>query len=397
MALKLGRDGSDDALRRGRLDDATAEALIAGDAGAGTDDLAGVSAFLHELRALGEGPPPSPSPALARMLADEPEPRAGSFLRLVASDQGAPASPPAANGHRRRTGAGPRRPAAGVVARAAVVALAATAGMTGAAAARLLPQPAQKAVSTAIEAVTPFEVPGARDGDNGGGGGASEAMSRQGEPFDPGDGDQAAAPAGDSIERRQDQAVDRPRVTGGAGGRTTPDPTVSGDRAEERPGLRPGPALRGGATTTVPGPATAPPREPATTQRDRATGPAPAPTAGGRASTARLTGDTGPGPPGDPGGSGQASVTVHLGRELLCVAVTTSGIAPVTSVHVHEAAPTAVDPIVAAPAPAADGRPACFGVDRQVLRKIRTDPASHYVEVHNAEFPDGALRGFLSR
>ena len=398
--MRLGRDGNDDAGSRRHLDDATAEALIAGDTGAGTGDLAGVSAFLHDLRALGEGEPPTPSPALARMLAGEPEPRAGSFLRLVGSDEDASGNSVASNGHRRRADAGSRRPSAGVVAKAAVIALVATAGVTGAAAARLLPEPAQKAVSRAIETVSPFEVPGTSGGDAGGG--ADEAMSRQGEAFDPGDGDRAAAPAGDPTERRNDQSGDGPGATERAGDRTRPRPAVGGDRSQPRPSSRRGPAVPSGVTTTspAPSPSTPPPPAPApgpAPGRGGGAGSAPAPPAGGRTYTATLRGNADPAEPGDPDGSGRASVTVHLGRELLCVAVTTSGTAPVTSVHVHEASATSTEPIVTAPAPASDGSPACFGVDHRVLRKVRTDPAGHYVEVHNAEFPDGALRGSLEQ
>ena len=398
--MKLSREGNDDARSRRRLDDATAEALIAGDAGAGTDDLATVSAFLHELRALGDGPPPSPSPALARMLAGEPAPRAGSILRLVGEDEGTRANHPAAsNGHHRRGDADSKRPSAGVVARAALLALVATAGVTGAAAARLLPEPAQKAVSRAIETVTPFEVPATSGGD--GGGGADEAMSRQGEPFDPGDDDRAAARAGDPNERRNDRSGDRPASTERAGDRTRPGPAVGGDRSQQRPNPRPGPAVPGDVTTTPPapspstGPSPAPSPAPAPTGRDGA-GSASAPPAGGRTYTATLRGNTDPARPGDPDGSGRASVTVHLGRELLCVAVIASATEPVSSIHLHEASATSTRPIVTAPAPASEGSPACFGVDREVLRKIRRNPAGHYVEVHNAEFPDGALRGFLS-
>ncbi|MBW3548467.1 MAG: CHRD domain-containing protein [Actinobacteria bacterium] len=382
------RDGSDDALPHRLLDDATVEALVAGDTGAGTDDLAGLSAFLEEVRALGEGPPPPPSAALAGMLAGEPEPGAGSALRLV-GDEGGPARPPAAaNGHRRRAGAGSRQPSAGVVARAAVLALVATAGVTGAAAARLLPDPAQRAVSTAIETITPFQVPGASSGD------AGEAMARQGEPFSPGEGDGPLAPAGGPDGQSGDGPVDRPGAGEGAEGRAALDPTMRRDPSGERGGPRPGPAVTGNGTTVPPG-SGAPGRVPATTGREGAA-PGAAPPAGGRTYTATLRASADPGPPGDPDGSGRASVTVHLGRELLCVAVTTSGIAPVTSVHLHQASATSAQPIVSGRPPASGGSRQCFGVAREVLTRVSTDPAGHYVEVHNAEFPEGALRGFLA-
>ncbi len=64
-----------------------------------------------------------------------------------------------------------------MVAMAAALAMAATAGVTGAAAG-LLPGPALQAVARAIETVTPFEL-GTSDDD------ADEAMSRRGCPVPP--------------------------------------------------------------------------------------------------------------------------------------------------------------------------------------------------------------------
>lgn len=384
--MKLWRDSSEEVGRRRPLDDTTAEELIAGRTTAGTDDLARVSTFLDELRALREGPPPPPNRALSGMLAGDPEPRAGASPWLVGGDWGAPGIPPgASHGLRRRAGdrldaTGATRPSAGVVAKAALLALVATAGVTGAAAAHLLPKPASDAVTKVVEAVTPFQL-GATDEERRG----QDPMSRQGEPLDTGDGDGplASAPAG----RRDAGPADQPAAAGGAGDRATPAPAVSADRSDE-PRPRPGPAA-GGATSTVP---PAPENSPADRPTDRATAPPP----GSGTFTTTLSGAADPARPGDADGVGRASVTVHSGRGVLCVAVTTSGIAPVTSVHLHQAAAPSAEAIVTGGAPADEGAPECFSVDGEVLRRIRTDPAGHYVEVHNAEFPDGALRGSLS-
>jgi hypothetical protein len=37
------------------------------------------------------------------------------------------------------------------------------------------------------------------------------------------------------------------------------------------------------------------------------------------------------------------------------------------------------------------------GVDRALVRAIRTGPSAFYTNLHNAEFPAGAIRGQLHR
>ncbi|MBW3611036.1 MAG: CHRD domain-containing protein [Actinobacteria bacterium] len=390
------RDGRDGLLGRRLVDDATAEELIAGRTAAGADDLGRVSAFLEELRSLGQDPPPPPSAALSKMLAEAPGPRADRWLQLVDNDVVAAREPFAWEGGRPRNGgepgpAGARRRPSAVVAMAAALALAATAGVTGAAAG-LLPGPALQAVARAIETVTPFELRTSDDD-------ADEPMSRRGVPFQPGSPDQAAAPparpgvpaapaapgapsAGG--ERGDDRLLQPPAARAGGGDAPRQAPPASGEREDDVAG---DPLPTEGATTPASPP---PPRE------GPAPEPAPAPPPGGRAYTALLTGNAGPGAAGDPDGSGSAVVSVHPGRWLVCVTLTTSRIAIPTSVHLHEASAPSADPIVVGPAPAGEGSPHCVAAGKEVVRRIGTGRGDHYVEVHNAEFPDGALRGHLS-
>ncbi|MDP8987247.1 MAG: hypothetical protein M3N11_02745, partial [Actinomycetota bacterium] len=103
--MKLWGDGSEEVARRRPLDDSTAEELIAGRTTASTDDLARVSAFLEQLRALRDDPPPPPSPALSRMLAGDTEPVAGRGSRLVGDEPAGPGRAAPSNGSHRRTGA----------------------------------------------------------------------------------------------------------------------------------------------------------------------------------------------------------------------------------------------------------------------------------------------------
>jgi hypothetical protein len=49
-------------------------------------------------------------------------------------------------------------------------------------------------------------------------------------------------------------------------------------------------------------------------------------------------------------------------------------------------------------APKADGTAkSCATVDRELLQQIVYNPSDYYVNVHNAEYPNGALRGQLTK
>jgi hypothetical protein len=126
---------------------------------------------------------------------------------------------------------------------------------------------------------------------------------------------------------------------------------------------------------------------------------------GGRLLTTTLTGaeevdpTTGELGAGDLDGTGFAAVTVNPGQGVLCYELSVSGIAaPVTGAHIHEAPRGAVGPVVVHLLPPEDGSSSdCVEVSRTLAKEIQKNPADYYVNVHNAEFPGGALRGQLSR
>jgi hypothetical protein len=108
-----------------------------------------------------------------------------------------------------------------------------------------------------------------------------------------------------------------------------------------------------------------------------------------------LTGaDEVPGP-GDPDGSGDADVTL-LGDDLLCVRVLVRGIGGPTAAHIHRGddgvAGTVVVPL---PTPTFNSAFGCMDIDPALYDELMTSPDSFYVNVHNGEFPNGALRGQL--
>ena len=119
---------------------------------------------------------------------------------------------------------------------------------------------------------------------------------------------------------------------------------------------------------------------------------------GGRQLTTTLTGEQEVPVPGDPDGIGFATVTVNPGQGVLCYELSVSGIAPATAAHIHEAPVRQAGPVVVTLEAPTDGSSGgCIDVGRALAKDILKNPADYYVNVHNAEYPGGALRGQLSR
>ncbi len=101
---------------------------------------------------------------------------------------------------------------------------------------------------------------------------------------------------------------------------------------------------------------------------------------------------------GDPDGTGFAAVTVNPGKGVLCYELSVSGIAPAAAAHIHEAPLGVAGPVVVPLEAPSDGSSGgCIDVGRALAKAILKDPADYYVNVHNAEYPAGALRGQLSK
>lgn len=125
-----------------------------------------------------------------------------------------------------------------------------------------------------------------------------------------------------------------------------------------------------------------------------ATTPATGPTL-----TATLTGGAEKPTPGDPKGSGKVTLHVDSAKLQVCYELQVTGIGPVTMAHIHEAPPTESGPPLALlKAPGADGKSSGCVEAGPILRQGLTDnPSAYYVNVHNAQYPAGALRGQLHR
>ena len=119
---------------------------------------------------------------------------------------------------------------------------------------------------------------------------------------------------------------------------------------------------------------------------------------GGRPLTATLTGGAEVPGPGDPDGSGTANVRVNPGQGCISYDVAVEGIEPATAAHIHEAPAGAPGPVVEELEAPTDGTSSgTVTVDREEAKDIVQNPDEYYVNVHNAEYPGGAVRGQLSK
>jgi hypothetical protein len=121
---------------------------------------------------------------------------------------------------------------------------------------------------------------------------------------------------------------------------------------------------------------------------------------GGKRAFATLTGAAEVPGPGDPDGRGAALIRLQPGKERVCYQLAVSQIAPATAAHIHEGPAGVAGPVVVELPlnPVTNGASAgCVSLDRAEIRAILRNPSNYYVNVHNAPFPDGAVRGQLRR
>ena len=119
---------------------------------------------------------------------------------------------------------------------------------------------------------------------------------------------------------------------------------------------------------------------------------------GGRKFTTTLTGAAEVPVPGDPDGSGTATITLNHGQGEVCWEITVSDIAPTFAAHIHAAPAGVPGPVVVPLSPPTSGSSSgCISADRDLIKAIIQNPEQYYVNVHNADFPGGALRGQLSK
>jgi len=117
--------------------------------------------------------------------------------------------------------------------------------------------------------------------------------------------------------------------------------------------------------------------------------------AGGKPFTIELTGANERPGPGDPDGQGTAWLTLNQGQEEVCFTIEVSGVQTILAAHIHLAPTTEAGPVVVNFNVPVNGLDGCVSANADLIKAIRHNPEAYYVNVHNATFPAGALRGQL--
>lgn len=102
---------------------------------------------------------------------------------------------------------------------------------------------------------------------------------------------------------------------------------------------------------------------------------------------------------GDPDGRGSGLFTLDADVGQVCVQATVSGIAQPTMAHIHRGAARTNGPVVVNFTPLITGTliSGCVEAEPDTIRSIQSNPSSFYLNVHNTDFPNGAVRGQLVR
>jgi CHRD domain len=124
----------------------------------------------------------------------------------------------------------------------------------------------------------------------------------------------------------------------------------------------------------------------------------------GRPFSTMLTGAAEVPGPGDPDASGTASLTLNEGQGEVCFELSWAGIdGTVVAAHIHAAPAGVAGPVVVplftgVALAGTDSASGCVsGVSEDLIKDIRHNPESYYVNIHSTVFPAGAVRGQLGK
>ena len=126
---------------------------------------------------------------------------------------------------------------------------------------------------------------------------------------------------------------------------------------------------------------------------------APSMAEGGRKFVTALSGAAEVPGPGDPDATGTATVVVNVGQATVQFDLFVANIDRATAAHIHTGNSSVAGPVVVtlAPPDSAGRSSGIVAVDKKLAQDILRNPDQYYVNVHNAAYPTGALRGQLGR
>jgi hypothetical protein len=102
--------------------------------------------------------------------------------------------------------------------------------------------------------------------------------------------------------------------------------------------------------------------------------------------------------PGDEDGTGKAQVEVKIAKLKVCYLIEYKNITTANAAHIHRGAKGVAGKIVVELFEGEQESPAedCVKAKKErTLKKIVKNPGNYYLNVHNSDFPDGAIRGQL--
>ncbi|MFD4421719.1 CHRD domain-containing protein [Agromyces sp. NPDC058484] len=109
----------------------------------------------------------------------------------------------------------------------------------------------------------------------------------------------------------------------------------------------------------------------------------------------RLTGAAEVPGPGDPDGRGFAFVRWDTDDGTICYNIFVRRIAPATAAHIHVGDENTAGPVVQGLDAPTDGYSSGCVDNDALAAALDANPGNYYVNVHNAEYPAGAVRGQL--
>lgn len=102
--------------------------------------------------------------------------------------------------------------------------------------------------------------------------------------------------------------------------------------------------------------------------------------------------------PGDPDGKGLLQLAFDKAKSQICYDIKVENIDIATGVYIHSGSKGQAGAAkVILGVPGEGTAQGCVKSDPQLMQDILQNPSNYYVNVHNDEFPEGAIRGQLSR